>query len=154
LAVLLVTGWIVSDARSITRYHRSLTVSGGYSTHSDAIYRLAEYLDQQNYTAPAALDWGIDAPVRFLTQGRVQPADVFGYDRLDAPDAGFMARMEPYLADWQSVYVIHAPEKTVFQGRVQAIENQARAIGFRWLEQIRFSQRSGEPVFMVHRFQH
>jgi hypothetical protein len=136
------------------RYHRALAISGGYSTHSDAIYHLADYLDQQGYTSPVALDWGIDAPVRFLTQGRVQPTDVFGYDRLDAPDPGFMARMKPYLDDWQSIYLIHAPDKTVFRGRVQAIQAQADAISFRWLEQIRFGQRSGEPVFMVNRFQH
>jgi hypothetical protein len=154
LALLLAAGWAVSDANSVVHYHRALATTGGYSTHSDAIYHLAEYLDQQAYTAPVALYWGIDAPVRFLTHGRVQPIDVFGYDRLDAPDAGFLARIKPYLDDWKSIYLVHAPDKTVFQGRVEAIEGEAAAIGFRWMEQIRFGQRSSEPVYMVYRFQH
>jgi FtsH-binding integral membrane protein len=153
-AALLLVGWIASDANTVVHYHRALATSGGYSAHSDAIYHLAEYLDQQRYTSPAALDWGIDAPVHFLTKGRVQPVDVFGYDRLDAPDAGFRKRMKPYLDNWESIYVTHAPDKTVFKGRVEVIEGEAAAIGFRWLEQIRFGQRSGEPVFMVNRFQH
>ena len=154
VALLLIAGWAAADAYTVVRYHRALTISGGYSAHSDAIYHLAEYLDQQGYASPVALDWGIDAPVNFLTRGRVQPVDVFGYDRLDAPDAGFMSRMQPYLDNWATVYVTHAPDKTVFRGRVEAIEARSVAIGFRWLEQIRFSQRSGEPVFFVNRFQH
>lgn len=149
---LLVGAWVWTDAGAVVRYHRDLTVSGGFAGHSDAIYRLADYLDSQGYTAPVVLDWGIDAPVRFLTAGRVQPVEVFGYDRLDAPDAAFMDRLASYLADWQTIYVAHAPGKAVFQGRVEAMAARAAEVNFRWLEQIRFAQRSGEWMFIVHRF--
>ncbi len=152
LALLAVLAWFGGDAANVVRYHRILTISGGYAGHSDAIYRLADYLDREGYTSPIALDWGIDAPVWFLTQGRVVPVDVFGYDRLDAPDGGFEARVAPFLEDWQTIYVAHAPQKAVFQGRVEAMEGWAAARGWRWLEQIRIAQRSGEAVFIVHRF--
>ncbi len=152
VAALLAFGLGVTDARETLRYHRILTVSGGYAAHSDAIYRLAEYLDQAGYAAPVALDWGIDAPVRFLTAGRVQPVDVFGYNRLDAPDPGFAARVGPYLADWQTIYVAHSPEKTVFKGRVEAMGSSAAERGWRWLEQVRIGQRSGQPVFIIYRY--
>jgi hypothetical protein len=152
LALLLAVSLGATDAGVTLRYHRILAISGGYSGHSDAIYRLADYLDQQGYVAPVALDWGVDAPVRFLTAGRVQPVDVFGYDRLDAPDPGFATRVEPYLEDWQTIYVGHAPERAVFKGRLEAMAGWAADRGWRWLEQIRIGQRSGEAVFIVYRF--
>lgn len=152
LAMLLAVAVGVTDARLTLADHRILTISGGYSAHSDAIYRLAEYLDQQGDVAPVALDWGIDAPVRFLTAGRVQPVDVFGYDRLDAPDADFAKRLEPYMTTWLTVYVSHAPDKAVFKGRVEAIEGWAAERGKDWMEEVRIAQRSGEPVFILHRY--
>ena len=152
IAILLVAALGVTDARLTLADHRILTVSGGYSAHSDAIYRLAQYLDEKGYAGPVALDWGFDAPVRFLTAGRVQPVDVFGYDRLDAPDADFAKRLEPYMTTWLTVYVSHAPDKTVFQGRVEAIEGWAAERGKDWMEEIRIAQRSGEPVFIIHRY--
>ena len=152
VAALLAFGLGVTDARETIHYHRILTISGGYAGHSDAIYRLAEYLDQQGYTGPVALDWGIDAPVRFLTAGRVQPVDVFGYDRLDAPDDGFARRMEPYMTTWLTVYVAHAPDKAVFRGRVEAIQGWAAERSKDWKEERRIAQRSGEALFILYRY--
>ncbi len=152
LAVLLAFGWLAGDARSVVRYHRALTISGGFAAHSDAIYRLAGYLDQKGYSSPVVLDWGIDAPVKFLTRGRVEPVDVFGYDRLDAPDAGFMERLAPYLETWETVYIAHAPADVIFKGRVEAIEALAASAGTSWMEEIRFGQRSGDWVFTIDRY--
>jgi hypothetical protein len=151
VAALLVVAWVATDARTAVLYHQELTISGGYAAHSDAIYRLAEYLDEMGYRAPVAMDWGIDAPVQFLTQNRVQPVDVFGYDMIDTPDPGFMKRMDPYLDNPDSVYISPAAGKAVFKGRVEAIQALS-AQGSKWLEQIRFSQRSGDIVYFVNRF--
>ena len=127
-----------------------MTVSGGHSAHSDAIYQLAEYLDKQGYRAPVVLDWGIDAPIRFLTADRVQPIEVFGYDSLDAPDPDFMSRIAPYVANWETIWVAHAPAQAVFKGRDEALAG-LQAKGKKLFEQIRFSERSGEPVFFIRR---
>ncbi len=150
-AAVLITAWFATDAYTVVLYHRSLAVSGGYLAHSDAIYPLAAYLDQQGYQRPVALDWGIDAPIRFLTADRVQPIDVFGYDRLDAPDPGFMKRINPYLDNSDTIWIAPPPGRAVFKGRVEMIE-ALTAQGSKWLEQIRFSQRSGEPAYFVRRF--
>ena len=151
-SILLVLIWIGTDAGTTIRYHRILAVSGGYAAHSDAIYDLANYLDSESFTAPVALDWGIDAPVQFLTAGRVNPIDVFGYARIDAPDPGFIERVEPYLQDWQTIYVAHAPENTIFKGRLEAMTGWTAERSWRWFEQIRFGQRSGDAVYIVYRF--
>jgi 4-amino-4-deoxy-L-arabinose transferase-like glycosyltransferase len=151
-AALIVLALGLTDLRVTIGYHRILTVSGGYAAHSDAVYRLADYLDQRGYTAPVALDWGIDAPVHFLTAGRVQPIDVFGYDRIDGPDQGFAERLEPYMTTWLTVYISHAPDKTVFKGRTEAIAGWAAERSKDWMEEMRIAQRSGEPVFILHRY--
>jgi hypothetical protein len=143
-----VVAWAVTDAGTVVQYHRELTVSGGFTAHSDAIYGLAQYLDAQGYKAPVALDWGIDAPVRFLTQNRVQPIEVFGYDRIDQPDPEFMSRLAPYLADWKTIYISHASALTVFKGRDEAIA-ALEAHGKKVFEQIRFGERSGAWVFFI-----
>lgn len=151
IALALAAVWAAGDAWTTVRYHRVLAISGGYSGHSDAVYELADYLDAQGYRAPVSLDWGIDAPVRFLTQGRVAPVEVFGYAALAAPDRGFAERLQPFFADNDVVYIGHAAPKTVFNGRVSAAESLALASHRVWLQQAYFAQRSGELVFIVYR---
>ncbi len=151
LALLVVLAWAGSDAWTTLRYHRILSITGGYGAHSEAIGRLAGYLAEKGYTAPVMLDWGIDAPVRFLTAGRVNPIEVFGYDRLDAPDPGFADRIAPWLADNNTVFVGPAPERAVFRGRVEAMAALASQHNRLWLQEAWFMQRSGEVLFIIYR---
>jgi hypothetical protein len=151
LALLSVVLWAGRDLWNTAQYHRVLAVSGGYATHSDAIYQLAGYLDEVGYRAPVALDWGLDAPLRFLTAGRVAPVEVFGYETLDVADAGFAARIAPYLEDNNNIYIAHVPEQTVFRGRVEALKELAERKGWWLLQQEWFGERSGDGVFVVYR---
>jgi hypothetical protein len=89
--------------------------------------------------------------VRFLTTGRVNPLEVFGYDSLDAPDSGFADRVAPFLEDPRTLYLAHAPDATVFQGRVDALAELADAQGLDLQETARFSERNGRPLFIVYR---
>ncbi len=151
LALLAVLLWTASDLWITLRYHRILAVTGGYNAHSEAIGRLAAYLDEKGYTTPVMLDWGIDAPVRFLTAGRVNPVEVFGYGRLDAPDPGFPERVLPWLNDNGAVFVGPTPEKAVFRGRVEAMAALASQHKRLWLQEAWFLQRSGEVLFVIYR---
>lgn len=151
LALLAVLAWAGTDAWTTLRYHRILSISGGYGAHSDASARLAAYLDEKRYTAPVVLDWGMDAPLRFLTGGRVAPVEVFGYERLDAPDPGFAERVSGWLADNNTVYVGPPAEKGVFRGRVEAMAALAEQQGRLWLQEAWFHQRSGEVLFVIYR---
>jgi hypothetical protein len=146
-----ITLWWTADLWTAARYHEVLGISGGYAAHSDAVYDLSAYLDQFEPAAPLALDWGLDSPVRFLTTGRVNPLEVFGYDSLDAPDSGFADRVAPFLEDPRTLYLAHAPDATVFQGRVDALAELADAQGLDLQETARFSERNGRPLFIVYR---
>ena len=143
--------WGAIDLANTVRYHRILAVSGGYGAHSDAIYKLADFLRQQAPAAPLALDWGIDAPVRYLTGGLANPVEAFGYERLDAPDSGFAERVSPFMNNPDNLYVAHAGEFTVFRGRVEALAALAAGRGMKLQEVARFAERSGRPLFLVYR---
>jgi hypothetical protein len=151
VALLAAAWWAAADLWTTVRYHEALSVSGGYSGHSDAVYGLATSLDQGGFSAPLALDWGLAAPVRFLTAGRVNPVEVFGYDRMDAPDAAFAERMSGFLDDWNSLYLAHMPDATVFRGRVDALKALAAGRGLALEEEGRFAERSGHPLYVLYR---
>jgi hypothetical protein len=151
IALLAVGWWAAADLWTTARYHAVLSISGGYSAHSDAVYELAASLDQEGSAMPVALDWGLGAPIQFLTAGRVNPVEVFGYDRLDAPDAGFAERMSSFLDDPDSIYLAHMPDVTVFSGRVDALRMMAAERGLTLEEAGRFTERSGHPLFVLYR---
>lgn len=119
-AQILVMAWVVLmlayDARTLANYHRALRETGGLATHSSAIYALADRLDTQSQATPiVALDWGISPAVGMLTQGRVMPAEIFGYQW--EADGGFTARLAPYLDTQDTLYILHVPDETVFPRR-------------------------------------
>jgi hypothetical protein len=89
------------------------------------------------------MDWGIAAPVAFLTQGEVTPVEAFGYDWETGSD--FAARLERFLWDPASIYLWRAPDEIIFD----------RSSDFRSLYEPRnleedifaaFYERNGRPV--------
>ena len=143
--------WFAADLQTSIRYHRALADSGGHVTHSDAIDRLAGWLDEREVKQPVTLDWGIDAPVRFLTENRVEPLEIFGYDRLDAPDPGFEQRAAQFLPDPSRFYIARMPENTVFAGWREALQAAAAAKGLELTVVEAFYDRSGKTMFVVLR---
>jgi hypothetical protein len=89
--------------------------------------------------------------VRYLTLGRVNPIEVFGYVRLDQPDDGFAGRVAPFLDNPDNVYLAHSPEDTVFAGRVGALEALAAAHGLALREEANIHELSGRSIFVVYR---
>ncbi len=111
----------LADLRVDWQYHRALSQSGGLAAHSAASYALADYLQEHDLTAPLAMDWGIAAPVQFLTRGQVRPIEVFGYNDLWEADENFGPRLAAFLSNPDSVYIFHSPAETVYRRR-QAFE--------------------------------
>ncbi|MFN8467965.1 MAG: hypothetical protein U0X20_20565 [Caldilineaceae bacterium] len=148
-AVML--AWIALDLSATVRYHYTLSVSGGLADHSDASYHLAYYLQYNGMGAPIALDWGIDAPVRYLTSGAVTPIEIFGYASPSAPDAGFAIRLNSFLDNPDNRYLLHAPSATVFDGRREAFLQAVEARGHQALLEQQFGQRDGAPLYEIWR---
>lgn len=147
LGTLLLWGSV--DAAHTVRYHTALTRSGGLASHSDAIERLAQWLDARAVRQPIVLDWGIEAQVRFLTSNRVQPLEIFGYESLDAPDPAFTDRAGKFIDDPTRLYVLRMPAQTVFQGRGPALEALAAQHGLKLMIRDSIYDRSGQVQFVL-----
>lgn len=149
LAGVVVAFLALWDLGADVQYHRALARTGGLGGHTAAIYRLAEVLQGAPHAQPLALDWGIAAPVEFLTQGQVRPLEVFGYESLDYPDADFAARMRPLLHDPSRWHVFHAPEETIYRGRLAAYQNLLAEEGLEGQVVAAIHDPSGRMVFVV-----
>lgn len=146
---LLVMLFFTFDLLNLYRYHDVLRQTGGINTHSAAIYALVEELDRLPPHSPvAALDWGIAPSVEMLTKGRITPNEVFGYTW--QPDAGFAARLAPFFALEESLYVLHVEGETVFPRR-EAFFQAAAAQGRELALDHTIQDQSGNPYFEIWR---
>jgi hypothetical protein len=151
VARALLALWLLLDGRATLLYHQALAASGGLSDHSDASYQLAYYLRHHGVGAPVALDWGMDATVRYLSENTVRPIEIFGYASPVAPDAEFDARLALFLSNPDNVYLLHAPPQTVFAGRREAFEAAVQTAGLEAARVEVFTQRDGTPLYEVWR---
>jgi hypothetical protein len=149
--LVLVIAWFVLDLRAALLYHQALVRSGGLADHSDASYHLAYHLRYNGLGAPVVLDWGLDAPVRFLSENTVRPIEIFGYASPAAPDENFLARLEPFLGNPDNVYLLHAPGQTVFAGRRELFLQAVAARGQTAALERTFTQRDGTPLLELWR---
>jgi hypothetical protein len=148
---LLVAGWMLLDLRASLLYHQTLARSGGLADHSDASYHLAYHLRYNGLGAPVALDWGLDAPIRYLSVNTVRPIEIFGYGSPAAPDENFTLRLLSFLDNPDNVYLLHAPGQTAFAGRREAfLATVAKEGKTATLEQV-FAQRDGTPLYELWR---
>lgn len=151
VAVIVVALWATTDLASDFRYHQALARTGGLGTHSDAIYQLAGHLIKHREQPVVALDWGMEAPVRFLTLDAVIPIELFGYERLDAPDPEFPARVIPYLQRPDTLYLFRVPQDTIFQERRDAIKEVAATLGLRMQKDKTLRGKDGRSTFLIYR---
>ncbi len=151
LALVALFLWAGGDLWTTARYHQALARTGGHAAHSSAIADLAAYIKGNACGPVVVLDWGMAAPVEFLTAGAIRPLEVFGYENLAEPDAGFAARVEGFLSQPDTLYLAHTPEDTVFRGRVEALAAMAGERGLQLQEERVVAEKSGRPLFVVYR---
>ncbi|MBI4301941.1 MAG: glycosyltransferase family 39 protein [Chloroflexi bacterium] len=129
------------------QYHRALKETGGRRTHSDAIYRLASYLEERRESQPWVMDWGIQKSVVILTQGRVNPVEIFQY--APQPDINFTNWLYGAMANPQNLYLFHSGDATVFP-RYPAFEAMARQLNKEIVLEKTVTERDGTPLFLVY----
>lgn len=149
IAAVLVLVVFTLDCLSTWEYHQSLKTTGGLGTHSSAIYRLVDVMTALPPHHPvAALDWGIGPVTETLTEAQIVPNEVFGYASMVEPDSGFAARLAPFFALDESIYVLHTPPYTIFQRR-EAFFHAAQAANreLKLLDTI--ETQTGDPYFEI-----
>lgn len=137
------------DVATTLQYHGVLEKTGGLGPHSDAIYRLTDFLKAQPGSPyVAAMDWGLAPQVNFLTGGAIQPDEVFGYTW--EPDDGFADRLNAALDTPGALFVFHVSQETIFPRRDQ-FEAALKERGLQAEQLAILSRRDGAPIFEVLR---
>jgi uncharacterized membrane protein len=141
IAAVLVTQLVTSLS-----YLNSTVSSGGLSFHSTAIYGLNRFLEHRTEHV-VALDWGIAAPVEYLSGGHTQVEEFYGYEQIAPPSFGSALR-ERFGRD--ELYITHTAHREAFQRRDTFLAAVASA-GM-WADPIAIVARSGgEPMIEVWR---
>ena len=149
LGVVLFSVILLAEVVTLAGDYSALNQTGGVGRFSDAIYQLATDLDNSD-SAPAAADWGFQTNVGILTQGRIWPAEVFGYGR-EVQENEFAAAVKPYLERVGSRFVFHSPEYAAFPGRDVALERLANDMHRRLVLEQTYYSRDNKPVIQLYR---
>ena len=143
LALLLV----VATQRGTSRaYLDAERVTGGFAFHSTAITDVSRFLATRPEPV-VALDWGIAAPIEYLTDGTKRVEEFYGFTPTVPPD--FAAALQKRFGRGE-LYVTHAQYQEAFQRR-QAFLDAVKAAGLR-AETVNVSiRKDGWPMIEVWR---
>jgi hypothetical protein len=113
LAAVSIGLLLVTNLTTVIRYHAALTTSGGLSTHSDAVYDLSEWLSlNSNGEQVVAMDWGLAAPIIYLTNGQVNTTEIFGYQW--QADVQLADRLTPFITEHKAPIICGGPRRGYF----------------------------------------
>jgi hypothetical protein len=142
-------GWLwVSDLNVVKDYHLALNKSGGLGPHTDAVYRLTNYLITNDSKSIYAMDWGFAPQVKMLTQNKTAPQEIFGY-AWEADD-DFRNRLSAALDKPDALFVFHWSNETIFPRR-EIFDSMLKERGLRVDQVAVISRRDGAPMFEVVR---
>ncbi len=139
---------VITNLNSTLNYHQALTESGGLSTHSDAIYKLSDWLAKQPPHQVVAMDWGLAAPITYLTDGRVVPVEVFGYTWQG--DAELTVRLKQFVSQPNTFYLWRSPDEIIFD-RSPQFKAIYRPLNLEENIENAFYERSGRPILGITR---
>ena len=139
----------LSNLFTTVRYHRALSESGGLSTHSDAVYDLNDWLEANaSGRLVVAMDWGLAAPLVYLSGGQVNAVEVFGYQW--QPDQQLTVRLEQFIAQPDTLYLWRTPDEVIFD-RSKAFKALYRPKSLEETIEEAFYERSGRPLLGITR---
>ncbi|MDW8292543.1 MAG: glycosyltransferase family 39 protein [Anaerolineae bacterium] len=129
--------------------HRFFAETGGRGFWSDAIYALADLLEQRFADKTVvAMDWGFRRSIEFLTANRVRPREAFGYTLL--PTEEFDRLATALMREPNNVYLFHAPEYTAFPRRWERFERAALQQHKRLVLEAALHERDGVTNTLIY----
>ncbi|MBI4300014.1 MAG: glycosyltransferase family 39 protein, partial [Chloroflexi bacterium] len=142
--VALLAAW---NVRADIQYHQALARSGGILNHSDAIGDLARYLDAKREIPSYSMDWGIRSGVQLLTQGRVDPLELFMY--APEPNQTFKDWTWGTLGKPEAIFIFHSKEATTY-ARYDAFLELAKMRGRTVQLEYTARQHDNIPIYQVY----
>jgi hypothetical protein len=155
--LLLLAALLVGELRTVADYHNDLARTGGSSAFSDAIYDLSDYVNAQPADrAIVAAEWGIRRQIQILSQGRVNPPEIFQYDSSPDPPPAFYQALTDTLRLNNPLYLFTArdlgPEHRNIgpYDRFPAFQAALAAQGLEPVMEHQSVTRFGEPVYQAY----
>lgn len=117
---------LISQLTTSVRYLQIVRATGGMSFHSSAIYDVTRFLETRNQPV-LALDWGLSAPISFLSGEAFPVEEFYGYEQQPTPElvATLRARIEQ--DGGRTLYLTHAENQEAFQRRAAFLQAVAEA---------------------------
>ncbi len=143
LVILVITNLVTT-----IRYHLALTESGGLSSHSDAVYDLTDWLSQHAQGEVVAMDWGLAAPIIYLTNGQVAATELFGYGWQS--DQQLQQRLSTAINHPNTLYLWPSPDEIIFD-RSTDFKALYRPQNLEENIEEAFYEKSGRPILGVTR---
>ncbi len=148
LAILLVGAPILFDLNVVRSYHRDLALTGGRAAFSDAIYSLANYLDNRSVKGRViALDWGFKRPIQLLTLERVNPEDDYGYE--EPASQATIQSIANLVKQPDALFLFHIRDVAAYQ-RFDIFSAAVHDSGKQPVLERTFYERDGMPVYEVY----
>jgi hypothetical protein len=138
-----------AQAWTTLSFHRALAQSGGEGPYSDAIYALADDLEQPG-TPPALLfDWGFLRNLQLITANRARVSAAFTYASPPLPI--FQEGLQQVMAHPDDLYVFNTPKFTAFPGHWEVFDRVAYRNHLMPVLWRTYRQRDGEPIYLVYK---
>ena len=99
--MLIVGALIAGDIFIIRNKYACLEETGGRGVWSDAIYRLTDYLEENEICRPLYMDGTLKHNIPILTRGKIEPVVLS-----DISKEEFSEKCEEYLSDPSNYYVL------------------------------------------------
>jgi len=129
------------------RYVRSFIVKGGFGAWSDAIYQLAAFTKQHPGKSFLLMDWGFNAQLLLLSEGRINKEEAPVQFR-DFSGEEKIARMKPFLKGGNTLLVFHAPPFETYS-TLKFFRSALDRYGLEGRPVKTFYQRDGRPIYVV-----
>ena len=120
------------------------------SSHSDAVYDISDWLALHAHGQVIAMDWGLAAPVIYLTYGRVTATEVFGYEWQPNTDAQLNERLQESISQPTTLYLWRAPDEIIFD-RSAEFKTIYHPLNLEETIEEAFYENSGRPILGVTR---
>jgi hypothetical protein len=140
---------VYDDLRVDIAYHRDLARIGGIADHTSASYKLVRYLQDEGITHTAAMDWGIQDVVQFLSEGEINPPQLSSYEDPQREDAAFELRVQEQLQNPETVYIFHIG--SVFENRWETFLHLVDQAGRTPVEIKVIHDRAAMPIYRLVR---
>ncbi len=153
LSIGLVTLLVASNLLVVNQYIFQLDRNGADGGFSDAIYTLSAQLPPAPNDEIYIMDWGLIETLTLLHRGKLHLLSESDPFQTASPDEGQSRMIAKILADPHGLFLGHVPEREVFTGVRQRLEDAARQAGYRKRMIEVVPDSNGRPVYEVFRFE-